>query len=253
MANIKHSLFDLEGNIGDVTFIRTKNGLKARKKTGVSAERIKNDPKFAPVRENMSVFAKGVQATKLFRKAFKSHVEAAADARIGNRLNQLFIRILNKDEAMEKVDRRILKEHLRDLEFFEFNKGNSFAMNVRIMPATELDTENNLIRINRPSVDPNFDLSIPMYATHVRFIYGAAMLDFEQGSVEFARSTGPFLDLSDPSFAAAQVDLALELSLPGIPAAVVGVQYFRKDGPSMKPILDRTANAAQLTYLGWEV
>ena len=48
----------LTGGVGNLSFYKTQDGYMARKKTGVSAKRIKSDPAFARTRENIAEFTR---------------------------------------------------------------------------------------------------------------------------------------------------------------------------------------------------
>jgi hypothetical protein len=66
MARVE-SLIKLNGTIGDLSFYKSKSvGYQARMKTGVSGDRIANDPAFARTRENGSEFGRAQQEGKSY-------------------------------------------------------------------------------------------------------------------------------------------------------------------------------------------
>lgn len=72
-------IIKLEGTIGDITFVKTKDGYIAKEKTGLTGERIANDPAFQRTRENGAEFGRAGKAGKMLRTAFRSLLQNAAD------------------------------------------------------------------------------------------------------------------------------------------------------------------------------
>lgn len=60
-------IFQIEGTLGNVTFYKSKEGYKVRKKGGVSKERMMTEPSYARTRENLSQFGLNAKAGKLVR------------------------------------------------------------------------------------------------------------------------------------------------------------------------------------------
>jgi hypothetical protein len=60
MAKLK-GILKIEGTLQDMTFYKTQDGHLVKTKSGVSADRIANDPAFARTRENGTEFANAVK------------------------------------------------------------------------------------------------------------------------------------------------------------------------------------------------
>jgi len=60
-------LVKLKGSVGEITFYKNEDGYLARKKTGVTAQRVREDPKFARTRENMAGYALQKSIKQLLR------------------------------------------------------------------------------------------------------------------------------------------------------------------------------------------
>ena len=96
MAKLK-GILKIEGTLQDMTFYKTQDGHLVKTKSGVSADRIANDPAFARTRENGTEFANAATAGKLLRDSVRSIVQVAADNRITSRLTQVMSQIKNMD------------------------------------------------------------------------------------------------------------------------------------------------------------
>ena len=60
----ENSILMLQGNIGNFSFYKTKDGHLAREKGGIDASRIASDPAFQRTRENGSEFGRAGKAGK---------------------------------------------------------------------------------------------------------------------------------------------------------------------------------------------
>ena len=79
----------------------------ARKKSGVSRERIMTDRAYARTRENIAEFARGAHATKLVRRAFRSLIEVTADKRVTSRLTSAIMKIIKSDAISPHGQRNV--------------------------------------------------------------------------------------------------------------------------------------------------
>ncbi len=69
-----NGIVSFQGSYEDMTFYHKDGKSFARKKSGVSKQRIENDPNFVRTRENMSEFSTNINAAKLLRLALGSLV-----------------------------------------------------------------------------------------------------------------------------------------------------------------------------------
>src|ERR1051325_1355806 len=90
-------IIKLKGTIDGVSFYKTIDGHVARAKGGVDAARIKNDPKFARTRENNAEFSEAAKSGKLLRRALRTLLKVASDARMTGRLTKTMADIKNLD------------------------------------------------------------------------------------------------------------------------------------------------------------
>ncbi|WP_206106589.1 hypothetical protein [Ilyomonas limi] len=66
-----NGILKIEGTLQDMTFYKTQDGHLVKTKSGVSGDRIANDPAFARTRENGYEFGNAAAAGKLLRDAIR--------------------------------------------------------------------------------------------------------------------------------------------------------------------------------------
>lgn len=179
-------IFKFKGNIGDVTFFKTKDGVyQAREKGGIDGERIKSEPAFARTRENNEEFTANMKAGKLLRDALRLFTTGASDGKMSQRLTSIMSKIKNMDTISARGKRQpaigigtpAAKALLKG---FNFNLSaalgsvliNPFALNA----ATGEITINDLVPIN--------EVAAPPAATHFTLSGCWARVDFANGTYE---------------------------------------------------------------------
>jgi len=166
MAKLK-SLIKLEGTMDDLTFYKGTDGYIVRTKSGVSKNRIMNDPAFARTRENGVEFGSIAGSGKLLRAALGPMLFKAKDSKLTSRLVKVMGQIKNLDSSSARGARNV-KAGLDDplsktlLEGFDFNaratKGS--VLNALL----NVDTATGAISVT--SFDPTQQLRAAEGATH---------------------------------------------------------------------------------------
>ena len=67
-----NGLLKIEGTLENLTFYKTQDGHLVKTKSGVSADRIANDPNFQRTRENGAEFGSSASAGKLLRNTVRT-------------------------------------------------------------------------------------------------------------------------------------------------------------------------------------
>ena len=80
------SIITLNGNVGGLSFYKTKDGHMAREKGGVSKDRIMNDPKYARTRENLKEFTENIRTVKLVQDTIRPAIIRIADPKLYQRM-----------------------------------------------------------------------------------------------------------------------------------------------------------------------
>src|SRR5690554_3694840 len=101
------SIITLNGQIGGMSFYKTKDGYFAREKGGASKSRIMSDPKFARTRENIREFQDTAKAVKLLKDTLRPAIVKISDSRLHNRLVRQLMKVLKADLLNPRGDRKV--------------------------------------------------------------------------------------------------------------------------------------------------
>lgn len=196
MAKLK-GILKIEGTLQDMTFYKTQDGHLVKTKSGVSADRIANDPNFQRTRENGSEFGSSATAGKVLRTAVRALMMNASDNRVTSRLTQLMTQIKNYDVTSLRGDRTVSTaisdpNALALLINFDFNDKATLG-SVLFAPFTVTGTTG---AIDIPAFVPINDISYPIGATHVSLKSAYANVDFtnEISAIEYSPVTNLPID-----------------------------------------------------------
>jgi len=160
-----------EGTIGDIRHFKIKGskGHFAGMVGGPTSDQIKNDPKFARTRENMSEFAGSASIAKSVRIAFSEVVKNVADPRLAGRLTGIMKKINLEDTTNKRGKRSVLLS-----QYFSYLQGTNFNKNVSLYgifnaPFTLTENaERNSSDLVIPAFNPMVSVNVPAGATHFR-------------------------------------------------------------------------------------
>jgi hypothetical protein len=243
-------MMKLEGTIDDVTFYKSQDGFRARKKGGVSKERIKSDPKFARTRENGREFASASNAGKVLRDAIKTLMKNARDSRIVSRLQLIMSRIQKMDTTSVRGSRTVGTAIIAPaakamLKGFEFNGGAQLS-SILFKPYA-VDLPSGKITISQ--LEPANEMEAPEGATHVTLRGAFANVDFSTGTsvIEYTDEVNLLIDsnasdvMLTPAGVPAGTGTKLYLLLVEFFQEVNGVQYSLSGGASNALVIAEVA------------
>jgi len=237
------SVIQLTGSVGNLSFYKSKDGYLARKKSGVTAERVKSDPKFARTRENMAEFTRSGQATKLLRTAFRSLLENMADGRVTGRLTREMMRVIQADQVNLRGQRNVNDGEAALMEGFEFNESGKLLKTFFAPFTATVDRAAGILLVDIPAFVPANMISWPEGATHIRLKAGGAAIDFAAASYAVTTSESAEIALGQ------QLQEALQLS-HAVPAAsasplflVFGIEFLQFVNGVQYPLKNGTFNA----------
>jgi hypothetical protein len=238
MAKLK-GILKIEGTLQDMTFYKTQDGHLVKTKSGVSADRIANDPGFQRTRENGSEFGNAATAGKVLRNAVRTLMMNAADNRVTSRLTQIMTQIKNYDADSVRGERSVADgivdpAALALLKDFDFND-KALLSGVLFAPIT-VATATGVINI--PAFVPINDISYPSGSTHVSLKGAFANVDFanEISAIEYSPVTNLPIDGTNtpvtltPAGVPAGTGTKFYLVLIEFYQEVNGVQYSLKNG-----------------------
>jgi hypothetical protein len=181
MAKLK-GILKLEGTLQDMTFYKTQDGHLVKTKSGVSKERIANDPAFARTRENGQEFANAAKAGKILRDSMRNLLSLASDNRVTSRLTQVMSKVQKLDTTSARGERTVAigietPEGQALLKNFNFNV-HAVLGSVLNNPYS-VDTTTGVISI--PDLIPINEVGYPPGATNVSILGAYANVDFQSG------------------------------------------------------------------------
>lgn len=190
-------IIKFEGTFDGLTFYKSQDGYLVKAKSGVSKNRIMNDPAFVRTRENLSEFSLNARSGKALRQSISPLLHRAKDSKLSSRMLKLMNTIKNYDATSVRGERSVglglgSMEGKLLLKGFDFN-GHAPLSSV-LHALYTLDIVTGVLTI--PDLRPQEQLGIPEGATHVSFGSACVDLDFETGIFD-SRYSSPTILLLD--------------------------------------------------------
>lgn len=239
----QESVIQFSGSIGNLSFYKTEDGYLARKKGGVTGNRIKNDPAYARTRENMAEFTRAGRAAKLLRAAFRSIVNSSADKRVTSRLISDVMKVLREDAVNPRGQRNVIDGEATLLQGFQFNRNAQLESTLRVQFKSSIDRATGNMIVDIPAFAPASMISVPDGATHFQLKASGAAIDFEKHTYSIAENASAVLEINS------QVQGPLQLSLAVTPGSVAplflvfGVEYLQLVNGANYPLNNGAFNA----------
>ena len=180
----QESIITLNGAIDNISFFKTKDGYNARKKTGVSADVIATDSRFARTRENMAEFKRAAKASKLLRDALLESTVGSKDRKMVPRLTKAMMKVLLADQTSERGKRNVIDGEAELLQGFEFNIYGTLSTTVLAPLTPSIDRATGSCKVVLPPYNAEKMIKKAEGATHYRFGITAASIDFEAETKE---------------------------------------------------------------------
>jgi hypothetical protein len=234
------SIFKFEGLLDGVSFYKSGNGFRVRKKGGVTPDRIKNDPAFRKLRAHTADFTRAASAAKLLRKSIEGLLNQATDTGMVNRLTSEMFNVVKADFTNPKGERNIIDGNVELLTSFEFNTNATLSTVLRISPDYSIDRASGLMSADFSSFDPLEVLSVPKDCTHYKIKLAGSAIDFRNRT--FVTDTKE-TEQKPTTERTAPVQLICQLATNSVHPLflVAGIEFFVKEnGPSMKTIKEHS-------------
>ena len=191
------SVILLVGGLGNLSFYKSVDGYLARKKSFVSAERIRSDPAFQRTRENNAEFSRAGRATKLLRNAFRSLVSASADRSVTGNLTRELIKVIQADTVNPRGQRNVIDGEAGLLEGFDFNRQGPLLKTFFAPFTASIDRATGMMMLDIPPFSTASAMQVPAGATHVRLKTAGAAIDFERNTYSVAGAESDALVIGD--------------------------------------------------------
>lgn len=221
-------IIPLDGTIGNITFYKSKAGLLAKQKGGVSGARIATDPAFARTRENGTEFGRAGKAGKLLRTAFRALLLNAADSYMCSRLTSAMVKVLRADTVNKRGQRNVIDGEAELLDGFEFNSAGTLGATLYAPYMPSIDRVAGVTAVNIPSFVPINMLAAPAGASHFRIVMAGAEVDFEGNT--FVNGSAASAQLAIDATPTEVLNLSAEVTANSTKPlfVVLGVEFFQE-------------------------
>jgi hypothetical protein len=213
-------LIKFRGTMDDITLYISEDGYMARKKGGVSAERIKNDPKFRLTRLNGQEFGIGGIAANLFRSAWKTEMAKAADSRVSSRITKAMVAILQTDTVSDYGNPSPLLG-------FDFNAKVSLDSVFEPNQTISINRATGQAVITLPAYTPEKDIAAPDGSTHYNIFAAVAAINFASDLVVTNRQRTGNLVYDNTETAADTLTLSFTPNSPDPVFLLMGIEFLK--------------------------
>lgn len=235
-------ILPLIGRIGEITFYKTRDGYMARKRTGVSRERVKTDAAFQRTRENSADFARAASGARLFRDAIRDILVHISDSKMANRLTGAMVKVIRGDAAHKPGLRQVADGDHSLIRGFEFNQNCPLEHVLGARYRTAVNRATGNVTINIDPLMPATAIVYPSPATHFRFAGVAVGVDFAGRTTETAISHSSLLAIDSQEHPGVSLDLQVTpLSTKSL-FILFGVEFHWSDRGVIYPLNDSAFN-----------
>lgn len=228
----------VQGTIDDITFAQTADGYIAKKKTFLSASKLKNSPSYQRTRETMAEFSRAAKAGKLIRQGIPTLLQDCKDPKLSSRMLKTLFDVLKTDTVNPRGTRTVAGGDVMLLEGMSFNI-NSHLDNILATPHTATFTRSSgVVDITLTDFIPTLSISAPANTTHFKIVSAGMDINFssgettvaidDSGAMPYGNSPTGAISLN-PSVAAASTNPIFILLGVRFYEEVNGVQYPLKD------------------------
>jgi len=236
-------ILPIEGTIGNLTFLKTKDGYMVKQKSEISADKIANDPAFLRTRENNAEFARAAKAGKVLRTAFRSLVKKASDHRMVSRLTKRFKEVIKLDAVNPRGMRNVIDGEATLLEGFDFNINGKLNTTLYAGYTTSINRVTGELKIEIPGFVPTEKIAAPAGTTHFRIMSSGASVDFENKVfTEDSTETG-YLPLNDVATAATDLSNMVATNSTHPLILILGIEFFQEVNGTQYPLKNGVFNA----------
>lgn len=234
------------GQMDGISFYRTQDGYLMRKKSSVSADRIKNDPAFARTRENLTEFGHAVSSGKLLKTALRPLIKYVADGRMTSRLSQTMMKVVQADMTHGRGQRKVMDGDPELLTGFEFNENGQLNQTLFAPYSWTIERATGVLTITIPEFIATNLIAVPTGATHFKLVAGGAAVDFAQGTF-----TSSYTDSGEHMIES--VPIATQVLTINLPPAsthplflALGLAFYQEVNGTYYPLRNGAFNALAL-------
>lgn len=233
----------LEGTIGNITFLKTKDGYMAKQKSEISAQKIATDPAFQRTRENNAEFGRAAVAGKVFRTAFRPLIQKAKDHIYVGRLTKRFKEVIKMDQTNPRGLRNVIDGEAELLQQFEFNMNAKLSATLFSPYTATINRVTGEAKVEINPFIPAEYISVPVGSTHFRIVSAAASINFEQKQYDVESSETAYLPIDNQATAAINLVNALPANSTHPIVLLLGIQFYQEVNNVQYPLKNGVFNS----------
>jgi hypothetical protein len=240
------AIIPFEGTLGNITFYKTEDGYRVKRKSAVSKKRLATDPAFQRTRENGAEFGRAGSAGKTLRLALQELLKNVSDSKMVSRLTSSMLRVLQADTINSRGKRKVSDGDFNLLQGFDFNLNGKLTTTLAVTCDATINRASGELSIGIPAFVPDRLLNVPEGASHYRITSAGAAVDFEQKKHLGSIQRTPVLPWNDQVTAAINLTHTLTAgsSLPLFLA--MGVEFYQEMNGSQYPLKNAAFNCLAL-------
>ena len=239
-------IFQVEGTLGNVTFIKTQDGFLVKSKSSVSKKRIASDPAFQRTRENNSEFGTAGKASKLLRTAVRNLMQNAKDNRVTSRLTKEMVKVLKADATSTRGLRNVVDGEAEMLKGFEFNFNAQLSATLFAKYESTINRVTGALEVQIPSFVPLTDMVVPDGSTHYKIVSAGTAVDFQAQTFEEAISASAVAPINAIATAAQTLSNMVSANSTHPLFLLLGIQFFQQVNGVNYPLKNGAFNPLQI-------
>jgi hypothetical protein len=223
----QNGILKIDGTLENLTFYKTQDGNLVKTKSGVSGDRIANDPNFQRTRENGAEFGNAATAGKMLRDSVRNLMLNASDNRVTSRITQVMTDIKNMDATSVRGKRTVaigvgVAAGRALLKGLNFNDAAILA-GVLYKPYA-VNTTTGVITI--AGLVPQTDVAFPTGATHLSITGAMGNVNFATGVFDVKLTNVQNLAINATSTAVTLTPTALPAGT-GTKIFIMKIEFFQ--------------------------
>ena len=237
------------GQIGGLSFYKSKQGYQVRRKGGITADRIRNDPAFERTRENGQEFGRAGRANRLLRSAFRSLLLKSADALMTSRMSREMMKVIQADTINTRGARIVLGQNTILLQGFEFNEAAKLGSSLYAPFTAEIDRATGTLTVTVPAFIPQQMITPPSGSTHAQLVTAGAEINFTDSS--FVISTSQSDQFAFDNLPLPQITLTQSLPANSTQPLFLafGISFYQEVNGVLYPLKNGAYNALALVKI----
>jgi hypothetical protein len=245
----QEGVLQITGQVGSLTFFKSKKGFLVRTKGGISSDRIRTDPAFVRTRENGLEFGRATKSGRLLRTAFRTHLLNNADSDMTGRMSREIMKVVKADTSNPRGARKVVGANAVMLQGFEFNEVARLGSSLYTPYATAIDRPSGALNVVVEEFIPRDMVVPPAGATHAQLVAAAAAISFDEATYDNASTQSETFALDGQL----RPQTTLSLQLPANSAQpiflVFGIAFFQDVNGSFYPLKNGAFNALALVKI----